>query len=151
MLETACQDFETLQDIIRGSVQVVVPSEAHWLRNNGGFAARARIDMVLLAARARINMALAKSFLFHARQANRICERNKATIALDRLERHRFLNATKPLTPLRNVNLHGFDGDGPEPSMHRHPFGIVDEMGLAIVGPEQGSWDRLTFVTYISP
>jgi hypothetical protein len=42
-------------------------------------------------------MALAKSFLFNANRANRVCLKNKASLAIDRDERERFLSATKPL------------------------------------------------------
>jgi hypothetical protein len=39
-------------------------------------------------------MALAKSFVFNAHRANRICEKNKGALALDHLERLRFMKAT---------------------------------------------------------
>jgi hypothetical protein len=58
-------------------------------------------------ASARIQMALAKSFVFNAHRANRICHDNNAALALDRFERTRFMKAAGQLAVLRDVNEHG--------------------------------------------
>jgi hypothetical protein len=144
MLETACEDFEILQDLIRG--------EARMVSENQGPAAP--IDKVhrLRRAPARIQMALAKSFVFNARRANRICAHNKAGLALDRLDRTRFLKATDPLTAVRDVNEHGFDGSGAvRPSMHRQEGGLLDETSLMIGGPDKILVGRSTFTLSIWP
>ncbi len=85
-------------------------------------------------------MALAKSFVFNAHRANRICEKNTAALALDRLERNRFLKATDHLAALRDVNEHGFDGgkDDVKPLMHFHPEGgWMDETALVASSREK--------------
>jgi hypothetical protein len=71
-----------------------------------------------------IRMALAKSFLFNANRANRVCLKNKASLAIDRDERERFLSATKPLVDVRDVNEHGYDGDR-RSEKHRPTRGLV--------------------------
>lgn len=85
-------------------------------------------------------MALAKSFLFYANRANRICSKNKAVLKINRDERERFLKSTEPLAAVRNVNEHGYDGDirsqKHKPSMHKHGGGTLDETSLAIFGRE---------------
>jgi hypothetical protein len=130
MLESACEDFETLQNIIRGSIQLVAQGGAPFFAQRHPY----------LRARGVINMALAKSFLFHVRRANRICTQNKAAIALDRLDRLRFLKATGPFTHVRNENEHGFDENWTGGlSLHRHQYhgGPFDVRSLIITGPEQ--------------
>ena len=66
---------------------------------------------------------------------------NKAELALDRDELDRFLKATKPLTDVRDVNEHGYDGDERsakhKPSLHLQEGGTTgDETGLTIDGRE---------------
>jgi hypothetical protein len=126
MLETACEDFENLQDLVSGHLRII-------LAHPRDPAIRA------LRASARIQMALAKSFVFNAHRANRICEKNKAALALDRLERNRFLKATGELAVLRDVNEHGFDGVAGDikPSMRLHSEGgWMDETALVASGGE---------------
>lgn len=87
-------------------------------------------------------MALAKSFLFYANRANRICWKNKALLAVDRSERERFFKATEPLTSVRDVNEHGFDGDvrstKHRPAMHvQESGGMGDETSLVIDGRDR--------------
>lgn len=137
MLETACEDFENLQDIVSGRLQVVVSSRNSAIPVAGGDDPR----RALRAARAsaRVQMAFAKSFVFNAHRANRICEKNAAALALDRLERLRFMKATDQLAVLRDVNEHGFDGgkNDVKPSMRFHPEGgWMDETALVTVGSE---------------
>ena len=87
------------------------------------------------AARApfSVQMALAKSFVFNARRANRVCNLNKAALGIDRIERKQFLKATEPLTAVRDVNEHGFDGGGSvKPSMHSQEGGMLDETSLVV-------------------
>jgi hypothetical protein len=43
-----------------------------------------------------------------------------------------------PLIAVRDVNEHGYDGDGSvRPSMHNHEGAILDETSLVIHGPEE--------------
>jgi hypothetical protein len=135
MLETACEDFEILQALIDGEIQVAAPKSHEATPANKYDHRKAH-----RAARAgpRIQMALAKSFVFNARRANRICTLNKASLALDRLERTRFFKATDPLTAVRDVNEHGFDGKGSvKPSMHAQDGGTLDETGMVITGRDK--------------
>jgi hypothetical protein len=134
MLETACEDFEIMQALIDGQIQVVTP------KSDEATPASNRYHRRYQAARTgpRMQMALAKSFVFNARRANRICTLNKGSLALDRLERTRFLKATQPLIAVRDVNEHGFDGNGSvRPSMHKQEGGTLDETALVIDGPQR--------------
>ena len=135
LLETACEDFEILQALVNGEIQVASPNLDEATPANKHDHRKAH-----RAARAaqRIQMALAKSFLFNARRANRICTLNKGSLALDRLERTRFFKATDPLTAVRDVNEHGFDGNGSvKPSMHAQDGGALDETGMVITGRDK--------------
>jgi hypothetical protein len=135
MLETACEDFENLLNLIGGQLKVVAPEQNGTKSDNQ--EARQNAHRALRAS-ARIQIALAKSFVFNAHRANRICQKNKAALILDRTERTLFLKATEPLKPVRNVNEHGFDGDGSaKPSMHRQEEGRLDETALVIDGREK--------------
>jgi len=129
MLETACEDFENLLDLIDGDTKVVTRPRAPAMSSHKAHR--------LARAPARIQMALAKSFLFYANRANRICWKNKALLTVDRSERERFLKATEPLTSVRDVNEHGFDGDKRsvkhKPAMHLRESGTMgDETSLTI-------------------
>ena len=131
LLETACKDFENLQVLISGQLEVTAPDKK-------------RKATRTLRAPARIQMALAKSFLFNAHRANRVCEKNKAALALDRTERKLFSSAMKPLAAVRDVNEHGYEGgDSVRPSMHRHEDGTLDETALNIGGPQRIPMGRL--------
>jgi hypothetical protein len=132
-LETACEDFEILQDLIRGDLCVT----SRWDNAAGGFVSAEERMKQLRSGRAspRIQMALAKSFLFNARRANRICNKNKAALEIERKERKSFIKEIDKLTPIRDVNEHGFDGDGTAPSMHEHDGGMLDETSLVTDGP----------------
>lgn len=140
ILETACEDFENMLDLLDRELQVVVTPPQQDAATSTvqtdpmKFSRRAR-------APARIQMALAKSFLFNARRANRICEKNKAALALARAEREQFMNATKPLIPVRDVNEHGFDGDKRseknKPQMHDQDGARLDETALTVDGRDR--------------
>jgi hypothetical protein len=121
VLETACEDFENLQDLVSGQFKIDVKDHR---------------DVRATRAGARIQMALAKSFVFNAHRANRICQKNKADLPLDRVDRKLFLSATKPMAAVRDVNEHGFDGDGStKPSMHQQEGGGAgDETSLNTAG-----------------
>jgi hypothetical protein len=125
LLESACQEFETLQELLAGDLQVV--------------AARPGAERSAIKSAGAIRMALAKSFLFNANRANRVCLKNKASLAIDRDERERFLSATKPLVDVRDVNEHGYDGDRrsekQRPSMHEQEGGFLDETSLIVASP----------------
>jgi hypothetical protein len=134
LLETACEDFEILQDLVRGHLHVVALERS----NNAPFTKEERQKAFrAIRASARVQMALAKSFVFNAWRANRACNLNKGTLGLDRIARKEFLKATEPLKPVRNVNEHGFDGKDLKPSMHQQEGGMLDETGLVILGPEK--------------
>jgi hypothetical protein len=135
MLETACEDFEILQDLIDGEIQVAAPkSDKATPANKHDYRKAHRASR----APSRIQMALAKSFVFNARRANRICNLNKASLALDRVERTRFLKATEPLTAVRDVNEHGFDGNNSKkPSLHSQEGGTLDETSMVITGRDK--------------
>lgn len=112
MLETACEDFEICQRLIRQETKVVTNSPR---------------DMP------RIQMALAKSFVFNVVRARRICRHGQGSLGIDRLERARFLKGTEGLQPVRDVNEHGFDPNASsKPSMHRHEVesAILDETAM---------------------
>jgi hypothetical protein len=135
VLESACEDFENLQDLVRGDTRVVSAIENQKESRPAPFDPKA---FRFKRAPGRIQMALAKSFVFGARRANRICTHNKAALALERPDRTRFLKATEPLIAVRDVNEHGFDGDeSVRPSMHRQEGGILDETSLMVQGPEK--------------
>jgi hypothetical protein len=124
VLETACEDFEICQQLIRNEISVVPSSD--------------REHYKYLRASPRIQMALAKSFVFNVVRARRICEHGHGLLAVDRLERKRFMSATAGVTPIRDVNEHGFDASGgySRPSMHNHVDhrALVDDTALAILG-----------------
>jgi hypothetical protein len=127
-LETACSEFETLQALLTGDFHLVD-------------AGPEPISAKASRAAGTIRMALAKSFLFNANRANRICIKHRSQLSLDRKERVDFLRATNPLSDVRNVNEHGFDGDKRseknKPSMHEQDGGFLDETSLMIAGPNE--------------
>jgi hypothetical protein len=126
LLETACSEFETLQALLSGEIRLVGTSE---------------VEALSFRAKATTQMALAKSFLFNANRANRVCHKNKSQLSLDRQEREDFLRATKPLSDVRDVNEHGYDGDKrsekSRPSMHEQDGGFLDETSLVVFGPDK--------------
>lgn len=136
MLETACEQFEVLQFIIRNEIRIVsdyLPSVD--LRR----PAPEEIPKALRHLRAphSIRMALAKSFVANGVRARRICEHGSGDLSLDKTERRLFLNITKALLQVRDVNEHGFDvkvkedGTGSRPSLHYHEHvGYLNETNL---------------------
>jgi hypothetical protein len=135
ILETACEDFENLQDLIRGRLKVLATSED---QNPAVSFEKGRERVRRIRAPTCINMALAKSFVFNARRANRICTHNKAALPLDRLDRTRFLKATEPLIAVRDVNEHAFDSNRKiTPQMHHHEGVLIDETSMVVTGPEK--------------
>ena len=86
----------------------------------------------------RIQMSLAKSFVFYTVRARRICKRGSGALGLDRLERMRFLKGTEGLVPVRDVNEHGFDVNGSsKPSMHQQEGGILDETAMVTLSEQK--------------
>jgi hypothetical protein len=123
MLETACEDFEILQRMIRQEIKLV---------SGNGIEHR--------RASPRIQMALAKSFLFNLVRARRICDLGAGSLTVDRAERKRFLNATAAVVNVRDVNEHGFDVNKiSKPSMHSHAKenAILDETAMAVLGDQK--------------
>jgi hypothetical protein len=136
-LETACEDFEIMQRLISGELSVVSQgSKRDW------------------RAAPRIQMALAKSFVFNLVRARRICEHGKSSLAVDRSERKRFLSATAEALRVRNVNEHGYDvaTDSP-PSLHFQVQGggFGDETSLGILGPDSILMGPLNLVDLYTP
>jgi hypothetical protein len=130
VLEAACREFEALQAFTRKEIKIIPVAVDPQATPIDELRKTAKV----LHAEAAVLMALAKSFLFNARRANRICTKNKSALNLDRLERTRFLKATDQLTRVRDVNEHGYDGiEDLKPSMHSHGG---DETSLMIQGPE---------------
>lgn len=123
MLETACEDFSILRALVNKELQLT-PVE--------GLQPKIRPSR----ASARVQMALAKSFVAHAIRARRICEHSRE-LRLDRLERIRFIKATETLSDVRDVNEHGFDANTEsKPALHlQEGGGLGDETSLVIFGP----------------
>jgi len=124
ILEDACNQFEVLQGLLSGEIRVV--------------GAHPGSEVRITKHAGVIRMALAKSFLFNASRANRICKNNKAALAIDGQERKRFLSATKCLAAVRDVIEHGYDGNlqskKRRPTMHQHNEAFVDETSLCVAG-----------------
>jgi hypothetical protein len=136
-LEIACEDFEILQDLLVGHLQVVAPEQKKGIVPSEEDRRR---SFRAQRASGAISMALAKSFVFNANRANRICFKNKGSLAPGREERELFLKATQPLSAVRDVNEHGFDGDKRSeknrPSMHDQGGGALDETSMVSNGPK---------------
>ena len=90
MLETACEDFETMQRLISRDLLVV---------SQGGHQRYGEPN--------RIIMALGKSFVFYLVRARRICEHGAGVLRINRLERKLFLARTVGVVSVRDVNEHG--------------------------------------------
>jgi hypothetical protein len=132
LLETACEDFENLQDLITGDLIISCSTAAASRLNDR------RKSLRVVRTGATIKMALAKSFVFSVRRANRVCNLNRAELGIDRTQRKAFLKATEPIIAVRDINEHGFDGNGSsKPSMHENEGGMLDETSLAVFGPKQ--------------
>lgn len=131
-IETACEDFEILQCLISGQL-MIRPQVSEIMRSP-----TSDLNELRMAARApsRIQMALAKSFVFNVRRANRILEFNKHAISLDRPTRKHFLKVSDVLTSIRDINEHGYDGrrTDKKPSLHEHEGVSLDETSLFIQG-----------------
>jgi hypothetical protein len=121
MLETACEDFEILQRLIRQETTIASSHQRDKFR-----------------AAIRIQMALAKSFVFYAVRARRICDHSHGLLGIDRLERTRFLKGTEGLLQVRDVNEHGFDANASsKPSMHHQEGGMLDETSMVVMGDDK--------------
>lgn len=128
LLETACAEFECLQRLVTGEVQVQAADQFGALR-----------------AGATIRMALAKAFLFNAARAYRICRHGKGLLKRPRELRGAFLQALEVVVAVRDVNEHGFDAhevagkrnDRPTAHLHVNASALVDETSLMIKGPQQ--------------
>jgi hypothetical protein len=126
MLETACNDFEALAKLVRNELRMV-----------------AKDQMSEVRAAATIQMALAKSFVFHVVRSRRICTHEAANLKIAREDRRRFLANTDTVLQVRDVNEHGFDppaaGKVSKPSMHFHSDvdAALDETSLVILGDQK--------------
>jgi hypothetical protein len=97
MLETACEQFEVLQFMLRTEIKVISDGSTDpWKRSK------------LMRAPYCIQMALAKSFVANVIRARRICEHGSQHLAIERAERRLFLSKTSDMQKVRDVNEHGF-------------------------------------------
>jgi hypothetical protein len=133
MVEIACEDFETLERLVRGELKLVSTASGQddttapdWVREP--------------KAKKTVVMSLAKSFLFHVARAKRITEDSPQFLRNHAKERRLFLKYLNSigLTGVRNVNEHGFDAGTPDssPSIHVHDDGNIalDETSLSMIG-----------------
>ena len=140
-IETACRDFEVLSALIRNEIGLTGDA--------------------LMANRARgaIRMALAKSFLFYAERARRICEQGFRSLNIPAVERKSFLRDLKHVTKVRDVNEHGFDpklgkrGKQSSPSIHLHEAeeAALDETALVILSAEKILMGPINLFDYYAP
>ena len=90
-------------------------------------------------------MALAKSFVFHLVRARRICEHGAGSLKIDRSARKSFLDDTKEVLKVRDVNEHGFDvggrvrGKTSKPALHHHRVesAMLDETSVVVLGDQK--------------
>lgn len=117
-LEMACEAFETLRDIITGSIKINVE-------------ARPRVPFATIAA-------LAQSFVANTARAHRILEHSKGKLPVPEEKRRAFLATLQKVVDVRDVNEHGFDAINvsSKPKLHNHGGGFVDETSLVIEGPQ---------------
>jgi hypothetical protein len=142
MLETACRDFEVLIALVRND-----------------FSITAADQFLAMRARGAIRMALAKSLVFNAARAFRICERGAQNLNVPSDERKAFLAAMRPILDVRHVNEHGFDprpgrrGKNSRPSMHFHHVAnvILDEVSLNILGEQRILMGPLNLADFYAP
>ncbi|WP_298358157.1 hypothetical protein [Rhodoblastus sp.] len=128
VLETACEDFEIMQRLIAGHITL----------SGAPLGADAR-------AAPRIQMALAKSFIFNVVRARRICEHGAGVVRIDREERRKFLSDTAAALRVRDVNEHAFDvaiskrGKTSTPEIHTHAdeSAVLDETSMITLGPQK--------------
>jgi hypothetical protein len=127
MLETACEQFEVLQFMLRKEIKVISHGSTDpWKR------------VKLMRAPSCIRMALAKSFVANVIRARRICERQSQHLAIERVERRLFLSSTSGVKTVRDVNEHGYDHNTKSPRMlHFNRGGFQDETSLHIGGSEE--------------
>lgn len=124
ILSDACQDFEILLK----------------LRGESGDRTGRNYELDWRSI-SRIQMAMAKSFLFKIVRCRRIYEHGAGKLGLDREKRNNFLASTKSVTDVRDVNEHGFDptsgrgGKQSRPSAHIHNHNgmsiAIDETSIA--------------------
>jgi hypothetical protein len=129
MVETACEEFNVLNRLVRGEIRLVSDTTG--------------MPRILMC----IQMALAKSFVFHVARAYRICKSGSQFLRKYPSERKLFIKYLDSinLAGIRDVNEHGFDSGNPArggrskdstPSMHSHEVEgmkiAVDETSLMI-------------------
>jgi hypothetical protein len=129
MVETACDQFEVLQSLLRKEITVITSEQSDDIRKG----------MRLNRAPFCINMALAKSFVANLIRARRICEHGSQHLVIDRVERKRFLSNTSGIQKVRDVNEHGFDikDNKNRPALHYNGGGFVDETAMYIGSAEE--------------
>ncbi len=129
MLEIACEQYEMAANLIAGRLRVDNVSASPFQG--------ARAHSVII-------MALAKEFIFNARRAERIIEKGKGQLKLNRGLRKQFLNKMKTVVFVRDVNEHGFEIQVPKktpvkrPSLHFHDGDqfALDETAMVISNNE---------------
>jgi hypothetical protein len=128
MLDSACKAFRTLQALLANEIALV--------RRKSGKSEGQAYDHLLVQALPACTDALALSFIFNGRRANRLCEKHAADLRLERDERRRFMHATAALTLIRDVREHLLDGkDGRTPTEYDRVDNRGDELALTYDGP----------------
>jgi hypothetical protein len=128
MLETACEQFEVLQLLLKQEIKVISNDSAD-----------VRKHIKFLRAPHCINMALAKSFVANVIRARRICEHGSQHLAIERTLRRQFLSSTSGVQKVRDVNEHGFDihDNKSRPMLHYNGGGFVDETAMYMGSAEE--------------
>jgi hypothetical protein len=128
MLETACEQFEVLQLLLKNEITVVSTDSADM-----------RKHIKFVRAPHCVTMALAKSFVANVIRARRICEHGSRHLAIERTVRRQFLSSTSGVQKVRDVNEHGFDihDNKSRPMLHYNGGGFVDETGMYIGSAEE--------------
>ena len=115
-IETACSEFEVVHGLLNADIRVVPSRE----RSIGSSTKTNGIAMRPLSLiEATVRKALLRSFVFSVRRASRILEERSSEIPVPRIKRTKFLNLTRELAAVRDVNEHGFDKNGKSrPTIH---------------------------------
>lgn len=130
LLETASEQFKIGQRIITNDIEIK-------------FDDKKNIDETLLYYRSKFTIinALFKEFLFNCVRARRICEKGSGVLGILDEDLDKFVKSLSDLTPVRNVNEHGFDlkDNRTKPKIYTHSQNLysLDDTSLIILGPEE--------------
>ena len=123
VLETACEQFETLQLLISSEIKLVAPPKEDIQKH-----------ILYLRADACIRMALAKSFVANVIRARRIIEHGQEYLTVEKYASRIFITKTASLLRVRDVNEHGYDikDNKSQPAMHFRGNSWGDETSLLV-------------------